>query len=334
MADIPSRFSGPGLVDLQVNGYAGFDFNSDPDTWTAEDFSRVSNALRKRGVIAALPTIITDEVNQMLKRVSKYASLMESNPELASQFPGLHIEGPFISSNEGPRGAHPKSHCKHPVELPRFLENLRQESDGRISLITLAPELKGANELIEEATSENICVGIGHTEAGFDIISNAVRAGARMSTHLGNGSHQSLPRHANCIQMQLAIDELFASFIADGHHVPFYALKNFIKAKGMEKSILVTDAMSAAEIGPGTYNLGNEKVVVSDDLYASIPGQENLAGSALTLDRAVINVTANCDIPFVKAWQMASVRPASLIGLGKLPEITVEIEDNSFNIKI
>lgn len=333
MADIPSRYSGPGLVDLQVNGYAGFDFNSDPDSWTTEDFSRIRNSMRKRGVVAALPTIITDDVDQMLKRVSTYASLMESNPDLASQFPGLHIEGPFISPNEGPRGAHPKSHCKLPAELPRFLEDLRQESGGRIFLFTLAPELKGTIELIKEATNANICVGIGHTDAGFDTISEAVRAGAQMSTHLGNGSHQLLHRHANYIQIQLAMDELFASFIADGHHIPFYALKNFIKAKGIERSILVTDAMSAAEMGAGTYKLGNEKVVVRDDLYVSIPGQQNLAGSALTLDRAIINVATNCNIPFEKAWHMASVRPASLIGLKELPEITVEIEDHSFTLE-
>lgn len=333
MADIPSRFTGPGLVDLQVNGYAGFDFNSDPDSWTAEDVSRISNSIRRRGVVAALPTIITDDVDQMLKRVSKYTSLMESNPDLASQFPGLHIEGPFISPNEGPRGAHPKSHCKLPAELPRFLEDLRQESGGRISLITLAPELKGAIELIEEATNANICVGIGHTDADFEIIREAVRAGARMSTHLGNGSHQLLHRHANYIQMQLAMDELNASFIADGHHLPFYALKNFINAKGMERSILVTDAMSAAEMGAGTYKFGNEKVVVRDDLYVSIPGQKNLAGSALTLDRAILNVVANCNVPFEKAWQMASARPASIIGLKELPEITVQIEDHSFSLK-
>jgi N-acetylglucosamine-6-phosphate deacetylase len=333
MADIPSRFSGPGLVDLQVNGYAGFDFNSDPDSWTAEDFSRVRNSLRKRGVIAALPTIITDDVDQMLKRVSKYSTLIESNPGLASQFPGIHIEGPFISPNDGPRGAHPNSHCRHPAELPRFLEDMRQESGGRISLITLAPELKGTIELIEEATNANICVGIGHTEAGFETINEAVRAGVKISTHLGNGSHQLLHRHANYIQMQLAMDELFASFIADGHHVPFYALKNFIRAKGMERSILVTDAMSAAEMGPGRYSLGNERVVVRDDLYVSIPGQKNLAGSALTLDRAILNVAANCDVPFESAWQMASVRPASLIGLKELPEITVEIGDHSFTLK-
>lgn len=333
MADIPSRFSGPGLVDLQVNGYAGFDFNSDPDYWTAEDFRQVAKHLRKRGVIAALPTIITDGPDQMLKRVLKYSTLMETNPDLSSQFPGLHIEGPFISSNDGPRGAHPKSHCKHPAELPHFLEDLRQKSGDRISLFTLAPELEGSIELIEAAVNAGICVGIGHTEAGFDNICEAIRAGAQMSTHLGNGSHQLLPRHANYIQMQLAMDELLASFIADGHHIPFYTLKNYIKAKGTERSILVTDAMSAAETGPGTYNLGNERVVVRDDLHVSIPGQQNLAGSALTLDRAIINVTTNCGIPFEKAWQMASVKPASLIGLKELPEITVEIEEHSFTLK-
>lgn len=330
MPELPSRFTGPGLVDLQLNGYAGFDFNSNPDTWTIDDFQKTGEALKKRGVIAALPTIITDDIEKMLKRVSKYAALVHSNPDLASQFPGLHIEGPFISSNDGPRGAHAKTYCRHPSELPGFLPDLISESGNRISMITLAPELKGSIELTERAAEAGICVAIGHTEADTGIIEEAVRAGVKISTHLGNGSHQLLPRHANYIQFQLAMDELFASFIADGHHVPFYALKNFIRAKGKEHSILVTDAMAAAEKGAGAYNLGNEKVVVREDLHVSIPGQPNLAGSALTLDRAVINVAAHCDITFEQAWLMASVQPASLIGLRNLPRITVEIRNNAF----
>ncbi|MEX2344643.1 MAG: hypothetical protein WD604_03450 [Balneolaceae bacterium] len=330
MSEIPSHFSGPGLVDLQVNGYAGFDFNSDPESWAADDFRQVAKALNKRGVVAALPTMITDDVEAMLARVSKYALLLKSNPDLEQTFPGLHIEGPFISSEDGPRGAHPIAHCRVPRELPDFLTDLMTASNDRISLITLAPELEGAIKLIKEAAHSGICVALGHTQAGPDILEQAVRAGAKMSTHLGNGSHQLLPRLDNYIQAQLAHDSLMASFIADGHHIPFYALKNFIRAKDPGRSVLVTDAISAAEKGAGGYKLGNEKVMVREDLHVSKPGQSNLAGSALTLDRAIINVVTYCDVPFETAWEMASIHPASLIKLQAIPDITVEIKTTSF----
>jgi len=332
MPDLPSRFTGPGLVDLQVNGYAGFDFNSNPDKWSADDFRKTGEALRKRGVVAVLPTFITDDFVQLMDRVSKYSALMQSNPDLQSRFPGLHIEGPFISPNDGPRGAHPVIHCKQPSEIPEFFADLISKSGNRISMITLAPELKGAMELIEMAEKAGICAAIGHTEAGSETIAHAIRAGAKISTHLGNGSHQILPRHANYIQVQLAMDELFASFIADGHHIPFYALKNYIRSKGVVRSILVTDAMEAADKGAGTYKLGKQNVIVREDLLVRVPGQPNLAGSALTLDRAVINVATHCDVPFETAWRMASVQPASLVGLTNLPEITVEVRNDAFRL--
>jgi len=245
-------------------------------------------------------------------------------------FPGLHIEGPFIASEKGPRGAHPKKYCRAPEEIPGFLSDIQKESGSRISIITLAPELKGAVDLIREAVVRGICAGIGHTGASPAQIETAIQAGAKLSTHLGNESHQFLPKHENYIQYQLGQDALVASFIADGHHMPFYTLKNFIKAKGPERSILVTDAIAAAELGAGSYKLGHEEVVVREDLHVSKPGEQNLAGSALTLDRAIINTVIHCGVPFEETWKMASKHPASLIGLPNLPQITVEINNNVF----
>lgn len=330
MLEIPSRFSGPGLVDLQLNGYAGFDFNAPARAWTLNEVHRVSRRLGARGVVAALPTIITDDAERMLSRAERYAELVDEEPALARRFPGLHIEGPFIASEDGPRGAHPEAYCRTPAELPDFLDELLAASGGRIAVLTLAPELEGAIGLIERAARQRICVAIGHTQASPEEIEAAERAGARFSTHLGNGSHQLLPRHANYIQAQLARDGLSASFIADGHHVPFYVLKNFIRAKMSARSILVTDAMAAAEVGAGTYRLGEDEVVVRKDLYVSKPGEPNLAGSALTLDRAVLNVARHCDVAFEVAWQMASTQPAALIGLDDLPEVTVEVSEDGF----
>lgn len=331
MNDPPLTYTGPALVDLQLNGYAGFDFNSDPAGWTPDDFDHVKQALHRRGVYRALPTIITDEIPQMLARVRRYVEIVEQHPELGQTFPLLHVEGPFISPEEGPRGAHPRAHCTTPEQHPQFLSRLVETSNDRIGLFTLASELRGAMSLIESARREGLCVALGHTEASPETIQQAVNQGAQLSTHLGNGSHQMLPRLDNYVQVQLAEDRLAASFIADGHHMPFYTLKNFIRAKTPARSILITDAMAAAEQGPGLYHLGSEEVVVTPEGRVSKPGDPNLAGSALTLDRAVINTARHCDISFSTAWNMASRQPADLLGITELPQISVEVEEKQFS---
>lgn len=320
------------MVDLQVNGYAGIDFNSRPNTWSPEMFFTVQGALQRRGVVMALPTLITDDSERMIGRATAYARILREAPELASTFPKLHLEGPFISAQEGPRGAHPLAHCRTPQALPDLVDRLREASGDRIGILSLAPELPGALDLIARASEQGICVGLAHTQAAAELIREAVAAGAKMSTHLGNASHQMLPRLANYVQVQLAEDGLFASFIADGHHIPWYTLKNFIRAKTVERSILVTDAVAAAEVGAGRYTLGGEEVLVSPDLRVQKPGQPNLAGSALTLDRAVVNVTLNCGIPFQQACEMAGTRPAALLGLPAPRRIATEVSWNGFAV--
>jgi N-acetylglucosamine-6-phosphate deacetylase len=312
-------------VDLQVNGYAGFDFNSRPEGWEPGDFLRVRDAMAARGVVAALPTLITDAAERLVARAAAYARLLSECPELAEAFPKLHVEGPFISPEDGPRGAHPLRHCLTPREMPDLLERLREASGDRIGILTLAPELPGALELVSRAASCGVRVAIGHTAAAPAVIAEAVAAGASISTHLGNGSHWELPRHENYVQAQLAEDGLVASFIADGHHLPWYVLKNFLRAKTPARSVLVTDAVSAADRGPGRFTLGGEEVVVSGELRVTRPGRPGFAGSALTLDRAVINTVLHCGVPFEEAWAMASTRPAALIGLGPLPEVSVAV---------
>lgn len=322
---LPAEYRGPGLVDLQVNGYAGFDFNSRPESWRPSDFPRVRAALAERGVVAALPTFITDAPERLVARAAAYARLLAERPELEAAFPKLHVEGPFISPEDGPRGAHPLAHCRAPRDLPDLLDRLREASGDRIGILTLAPELPGALELISRAAARGVCVAIGHTAAEPEVIAEAVAAGARMSTHLGNGSHWSLPRHENYIQAQLAEDGLVASFIADGHHLPWYVLKNFVRAKTPARCVLVTDAISAAGAGAGRFTLGEDEVEVSPELRVTRPGRPGFAGSALTLDRAVINTVLHCGVPFEEAWAMASTRPAALLGLGPMPEVSVRV---------
>lgn len=330
MSRLPSHYTGPGLVDIQLNGYAGFDFNGDPARWTVEEFLRVRSALLARGVTAVLPTILTDEPTDMIARAQRYAEILADEPQLVRTMPKLHIEGPFLSEMDGPRGAHPRNHCRTPLDLPDLIDRLGEVSRDRIAILTIAPELPGMLELIRRCTEAGICVAIGHTNAPNEILDAAVAAGARMSTHLGNGSHNTLPRLDNYLQRQLSDDRMGASFIADGHHMPFGTLKNFIRAKTIDRSILITDAIAAADTEPGRYFVGGQEVVVSSDGRVAVPGALNLAGSSLTLDKAVINTFLHCGVTFEQAWAMASTNPAAMVNLPVQEEITVEISDSGF----
>ncbi len=328
---IPEQYTGPGLVDIQLNGYAGVNFNDQETMFSADELHTVRQALNRRGVVAALPTFITDDFEHILERCRLYATLIKQDDELAKTFPKLHIEGPMISPVEGSRGAHPEQFCRTPAEMPEFLDKLLAASGNRIGIITLAPELPGAIDLIQRGVEAGITMAIGHCNASYEDVVAAVEAGAKISTHLGNGSQQMMPRMNNYIQAQLSADELFASFIPDGHHVPFFTLKNFLRAKTTDRSILTTDAIAAAEMPPGRYRLGNSsEVEVLENGFCQIPGQQNLAGSALTLDMGVINVVKYCDVDWETAWGMASTQPAQLVGLDIPEEVTVEISDKGF----
>ena len=327
---IGEEVEGPGLVDLQLNGYIGFDFNGPAETWTADQLHRIRVRLRQRGVVAVLPTFITDDQDAVVARAAAYGRLVAADPELAATFPGLHIEGPFLSPDEGPRGAHPKEFCVAPADSPYFLDRLIDASGDRVRLLTLAPELVGGAAFIRYAIRCGVLVAIGHTALTPDNLEAAVASGARMCTHLGNGSHQTLPRLDNYVQWQLADDRLHASFIADGHHIPFATLKNMIRAKEWQRSILVTDAVAAADVGPGRYPLGAGEVIVTESMRVYRPGQANLAGSAITLDRCVLNVWRHCAVPFEQAWAMASEIPARLLGLEDLPTVRVVIQEDGF----
>ncbi len=330
MSDLPTKYTGPGLIDLQVNGYGGVDFNGEPDQWRADSLHRIRQALEARGLGAILPTLMTDDVEIMFERARRYAALVERDKVLAGFFPGLHIEGPFLSASDGPRGAHSKKFCRTPREIPEFLDRLQEASGGRVALLTLAPELGGAIELIRRCAEAGVCPAIGHTEATKEQIDQAVAAGAKFSTHLGNGSHLMLPKLDNYLETQLAEDRLWASFIADGHHIPFHTLKNFLRAKTPARSVLVSDAMVAAGCGPGHYEFAGETVEVSGDGRVAKPGATNLAGSTLTLDHGVINAAIHCDVSFQQAWAMASTNPAKLLGFPPCAQVAVSVSRKGF----
>ena len=299
------RVECPGLLDLQVNGYAGVDFNS---PGLARDQIRgVLQTLRNTGVTRCLPTLITGSLERFV--ACARALVAVNDPAIA----GIHLEGPYISPTDGPRGAHPRAHTA-PASLDDFRR--RQEAaSGQIVLVTIAPEVPGALELIEYLVSSGVRVAIGHSEADAARIRDAIAAGATLSTHLGNGCASMLPRHPNLVWEQLAADELWASVIVDGHHLPPATVKTMVRAKSPRRTILVTDATAAGGCAPGSYVLGDAQVDVSVDRRVSLRGTSQLAGSALTLPEAIGNTVRFTGLPLADVMPMASTIPAAYLGI-------------------
>ena len=308
------RIESPGFFDLQVNGFAGVDFNT--PGCTVEQLQHATEAMRESGVTRYLPTLITSSAGRFAGCAK--ALLDFAHPAIA----GLHMEGPYISAADGPRGAHPREHV-----VSASIEDFNRRQDaacGRIVLVTLAPEVEGALRLIEYLVQSNIRVAIGHTAASAEQIRDAIKAGATLSTHLGNGCANLLPRHPNMIWEQLAADELLASFIVDGHHLPAATLKAMIRAKSYERSILVTDATAAAKSPPGSYRIGEAKIELSPSGRVSEPGASNLAGSSLTMDQAVTNSIKFAGVSIDEALAMASTQPARYLGVETLGRVSAE----------
>ena len=296
------------FFDLQVNGFAGVDFNR--AGLTGEELSRATHAMWAHGIARFLPTVITASVATMVGVLATIRRAREEAPVLARAIPGIHLEGPFVCPQDGPRGAHPRVHVCDP-DWDMFCR-LQDAAGGLIRLVTLAPERPGALGLIGQLRAAGVVVAIGHTDAAESDIDAAVRAGAQLSTHLGNGAHAVLPRHRNYIQKQLATDGLLASIIVDGHHLTEYFVKNVVRCKGPERVILVTDAMAAAAAPPGIYRLGEVLAEAQSDGAVRLPGTPYLAGSALTMDRAVNNVRHFARIPLGHALGMATRHPRQL----------------------
>ncbi len=303
----------PGFIDLQVNGYGGVDFN-DPAT-TTEQIAQAIRKLWATGVTHLLPTVITGSHEHLATCFANLVKAADEFAEVAYATLGFHLEGPFISTEDGPRGAHPRAHAR-PPDWDEFMR-LQDAARGGIRLITLAPEWEGALGFIEQAVKENIIVALGHTAATPQQIRDAISAGATMSTHLGNGSHAQITRHPNYIWEQLAADELHASFIVDGHHLPPAVVKCFLRAKGIARSILVTDAIAAAGCPPGRYRLGDVEVEMTQQGRVCLPGTPYLAGSAVQMHEAIANTVKFSDATLGGALQMATANPAELLGLSE-----------------
>ncbi len=264
-----------GFIDLQVNGYLGIDF-SEPGL-TLSDIRRVTRALVERGTIAYCPTVITGSVDTYKQNLPVLAQAMEE-PDLQPHLLGIHLEGPFISPEEGARGAHPRRFTREP-DIDLF-EQLLAFSKGKVSIVTVAPELPGAGDLIRCISGHSIRVFLGHHLAGPGAIEKACRAGATASTHLGNGLPNILPRHLNPLWDQLAEDQLTALLITDGHHLPDNFIRVVSKVKAPERLAVTSDSAPIAGLPPGRYNTLGQEVLLEESGRLWNPVGQHLVGSS------------------------------------------------------
>lgn len=298
-----------GLVDLQVNGFAGIDFNS--GTITAAELDHALEAMLATGVATCLPTIITAHPDELAQRFLALDAAVSASRLGPMMCPGYHLEGPFLNPAPGFHGCHPPDAMT--AADPALVARLQGLVTRPILMVTLAPEIEGALALTATLASQGVVVAIGHSAADFAQVAAAAQAGAKLSTHLGNGLPQTMHKLENPLFAQLAEDGLQASFIADGIHLHPRALQSLLRAKGEGRAILVTDAVSAAAAKPGRYRFAGMEIDRKPDGAVRLPGATSLAGSALCLDQAVRNLVAWGLASADEALALASKRPLALL---------------------
>ena len=313
--DVEAGWVAPALFDLQINGCDGISFNS--SQLTEADIRRVVAVCRRHGIAALCPTLITNSREALLHGFTTIQRACEADVDLARAVPGLHLEGPYISAEDGPRGAHPLRHVR-PPDWDEF-RCFQDTAGGRIRLVTLAPEQDGALPFIEKLTASGVVVALGHTAATSACIRAAIVAGARLSTHLGNGSHALLPRHDNYVWEQLAADELWASIISDGHHLPPALLRCILRVKTPARTIVTCDASSLAGLPPGRYREWDQEFEVLPTGRIVVPGTTFLVGSGVFTDACVGHLLSLGEVSLADALDMAGARPQQLLGLEARP---------------
>lgn len=311
--DVPrDLYVAPGFFDLQINGYGGVWFG-DPGV-TAEQVLAVLSACWAHGITRICPTIITNAQPALCEGLATIRQACERELWADRMVAGCHVEGPYISPEDGPRGAHPSEHVRG-CSLEEF-DQWQSAAGGRVRLVTLAPEAPGAVEFTRELTRRGVRVSIGHTAADTAQIDAVAAAGAVLSTHLGNGAAGTLRRHPNPIWDQLADDRLAASVIADGHHLPANVLRVIVRAKGWQRVILTCDASGLAGSPPGVYDYHGAQFEVLPDGPIVIAGQRQyLAGSGQLTDVCVSNAVTLGGVTLGQACDMAALHPARLLGI-------------------
>lgn len=301
----------PKFFDLQVNGFAGVDFQA-----SKLDLSmalHVVDALRSHDTACILATLITDSVDALCKKLSNFEGLRRKDSRMAEMVRGYHLEGPWISEEAGYHGAHSRELACDPSVAD--FHRLYDAAGGNLKLITLAPERDGTEEVIALAVSKGVRIGLGHTNASDESIDRAIGAGATLAMHLGNAVPEKIHRHDNVVQRLLARDELIACMIPDGIHLPRFVLKNFYRAKPAGKVFFTSDCMAAAGSPPGVYPLAGYSLEVGHDGVVHLPGDSRFAGSSLTMDIACQNVCNWLDVSDDDAIAMCSTEPAAHFGI-------------------
>jgi N-acetylglucosamine-6-phosphate deacetylase len=301
----------PGLVDLQVNGYCGDDVNDeelDPETMVS-----LSRKMAAMGVTTYLPTIITAAEVRITAALRAIVEARRRSSLVANAVPFVHVEGPGISPTGGFRGAHPVDHVR-PPSLAEF-DRWQDASGGLVGMVTLSPHFRGMEAYVSALTARGVHVAVGHTDASAEEIHGAVNAGARLSTHLGNGLAGLIPRHSNVLWPQLAEDRLTATMIADGHHVPADMFKVMVRAKGFERCILVSDTVALAGMPPGTYTAPvGGRVELHADGRLSLAGTEFLAGAVIPLKDGVARAMSMMGSSLADSLRMATENPGRFVG--------------------
>ena len=311
----PELTTGPylaaGLIDLQVNGFGGLDFND--GMVTPARVAALTLMMAGLGVTTYLPTLITASRASLLSALATIAAARRQDPLCARMIPFVHVEGPFLAPEDGPRGAHPREHIRSP-DLDE-VEEWQRVSGGLVGKVTLSPHHDQAPNFIHALVDQGILVAIGHTSATADQIHAAVSAGARLSTHLGNGAAAILPRHPNFIWAQLADDRLDAGFIADGFHLPADTFKAMLRAKGLERAYLVSDTAAVAGMPPGVYDqpIGG-RVELGSDGRLSVAGTPYLAGASRPLCQDVALAIRMADLTLADGFTLATVNPGRFVG--------------------
>jgi N-acetylglucosamine-6-phosphate deacetylase len=304
------------LFDIQINGFAGTDFQA--ISLTVDEVRRAVEALAEHETLRFFPALITDAPERLEAKLAGFEKLRALSPEIAAAVCGYHLEGPWLSPQPGYRGAHDPRHMG-PPDL-RVFRRLQAAAGGHIKLVTLAPEWPGSGEFIRELCAAGVAVSLGHTAADDAAIDDAVAAGARFCTHLGNGVPAELPRHDNIIQRLLARDELTAFFIPDGIHLPPGVFRNFFRAKPPGRVLWTTDAMAAAAMPPGRYRLASLELTVGADGVVRSPQTGGFAGSALAPDDAVAKGAGWLRLPSEHCRPLLSTAVAEAFGVD-LPDL-------------
>jgi N-acetylglucosamine-6-phosphate deacetylase len=312
-------YVGPGLFDIQVNGYKGISFVDVGKELTPEGISLVTKSFWKEGITTYVPTLSTNDKQIFLKNLALLKKVKE-DPALYGSIAGFHLEGPYISPEDGYRGAHPLKYVRKP-DWDEFME-FYEAAGGNILEVTVAPEVEGVIDFISRCRGKNIVVGLGHHNGKTEQITQAADKGAQICTHLGNGCANHINRHVNPLWPQLADDRLMISIIADGFHLLPEEVRVFHKVKGINKTIMTSDMSPFGGLPPGRYlNAIGDTIEVTHEGAVIYPAQKVLSGSASPLSRSIGNVMKFTGCTLGDAMQMASTNPARLFGFTDRGEI-------------